>query len=203
MDSKALYRLGYGLYVLTAKDNGRDNGCIINTLLQVTSGSAPLGVITVNKQNYTHDMIMNSKNFNVSVLDIKAPFEVFTHFGFQSGKTVDKISGYSGVMRSKNGLVYLSGYTNAFVSFEVIDTIDFGSHTMFKSAFTDGEVLSFEQSVTYSYYQQHIKPRPAPDVKNCYRCSVCGYVYEGEELPEGFTCPVCKHGIGDFIKATV
>ncbi len=200
MDNTALFKIGYGLYVLTARDGGKDNGCIINTVLQVTSVQPLVGVISVNKQNYTHDMIMKSKEFNVSVLTTETPFDVFKRFGFQSGRGVDKFEGCANVARSENGLIYLPEYANAYLSFKVSDTIDFGTHTMFKAEIVDGKALSNTESVTYSYYQQHIKPKPQEVKKQGYRCNICGYVHEGEILPEGFVCPICKHGAGDFVK---
>jgi len=199
MDNAALYKVGYGLYVLTAKDGAKDNGCIINTVLQVTSSPSLVGVITVNKQNHTHDMIMRTRQFNVSVLTTDTPFEIFQRFGFQSGATVDKFIDYEEIKRSANGILYLTKHTNAFLSFEVTDTMDFGSHTMFKADITDGEVLGGADSVTYAYYQQHIKPNPATAINHGYRCNICGYVFEGGVLPEDFLCPVCKHGASDFI----
>jgi flavin reductase (DIM6/NTAB) family NADH-FMN oxidoreductase RutF len=200
MDNSALFKVGYGLYVLTTKDGDRDNGCIINTLLQVTNVSPFVGVITVIKQNFTHDMIMKSKKFNISILNTNTPFEVFKHFGFQSGRTVDKFSDYKNVKRSKNNIIYLPEYSNAYLSCEVTEIIDFGSHTMFKVRITDGEVISDIESVTYTYYQKHIKPQPKETQKNGYRCVICGYIYEGETLPTDFICPLCKHGASDFVK---
>jgi len=200
MDNTSLYKLGYGLYVLTARDGGRDNGCIINTVMQITSNPPLVGVITVNKNNFSHDLVINSKEFNISALTVDTPFEVFERFGFQSGATTDKFADFKGFSRSKNGLIYLNEYANAYLSFSVIDTIDFGTHTMFKSDITDGEVLGGAESVTYAYYQQHIKPKPKPVQKSGYRCVICGYVYEGDTLPEGFICPLCKHGVNDFVK---
>jgi len=202
MDNTALFKMSYGLYVLTAQDKGKDNGCIINTALQVTSGVPPVGVVTVNKQNYTHDMIMASKKCNISMLTEEAAFEIFQHFGFRSGKTVDKFADYKEAARSKNGLLYLTKSTNAYLSFAVTDAIDFGTHTMFRADITDGEVLSGAESVTYSYYQRHIKPKPQAAPKKGYRCKICGYVYEGEPLPADFICPICKHGASDFEKIT-
>jgi len=201
MDNTALFNIGYGLYVLTARDGDKENGCIINTVMQASSVPSPVGVIAVNKQNYTHNMIMRSKKFNISVLTTEVPFEVFKHFGFQSGGTVDKFAGYTGVARSKNGIFYLSKYTNAYLSFEVTDAIDFGSHTMFKAGITDAEVIGKTESVTYAYYQKHIKPAPQPAKKTGYRCNICGYVYEGDVLPADFICPICKHGASDFVPA--
>ncbi len=200
MDNTALFKVGYGLYVLTAKGNGKDNGCIINTVLQVTSAPPFIGVVTVNKQNLTHDLIMKSKEFNVSILTTETPFEVFKNFGFQSGKTVDKFSNYQNIAQSENGIIYLPENTNAYLSFKITDTIDFGTHTMFKADIIDGKVLSNVESVTYSYYQQHIKPKPEEAKKQGYRCKICGYVHECETLPANFTCPICKHGVGDFEK---
>ena len=207
MYNSALFKLGYGLYVLTAQYNDRDNGCIINTIMQVTSAPPLVGVITVNKQNYTHDMIMKSKKFNASILTTETPFDVFKHFGFQSGAAIDKFADYKDIARSENGVIYLLKHTNAYLSFEVADTIDFGSHTMFKADITGGEVLGKAESVTYAYYQQHIKPKPqapgpqAPQ-KSSYRCNICAYIYEGAELPKDFICPLCKHGASDFVKVS-
>jgi flavin reductase (DIM6/NTAB) family NADH-FMN oxidoreductase RutF len=200
MDNSALFKIGYGLYVATAKDGDRDNGCIINTLLQVTSVPSLVGVITVCKQNFTHDMIMKSKEFNISILSTKTPFDVFKRFGFQSGRTVDKFSDYKNVVRSKNSIIYLPEYSNAYLSFKVTDVIDFSSHSMFMGDITDGEVINDVESVTYAYYQKHIKPKPQETQKSGYRCIICNYIYEGETLPADFVCPLCKHGVGDFVK---
>ena len=201
MDSAALFKIGYGLYVLTANDGIKDNGCIINTLLQVTSSPTIINTITVSKQNYTHEMIMNSKQFNVSILSVDVSFDVFKHFGFQSGKDADKLSGYNGVKRSENGLIYLTESVNAYLSHKVTNTIDFGTHTMFVGEAVAGEILSAGESVTYSYYHQHIKPKPSDSGQSKgYRCKICGYVYEGDSLPANFICPTCKHGASDFEK---
>jgi flavin reductase (DIM6/NTAB) family NADH-FMN oxidoreductase RutF/rubredoxin len=193
-----MFKLTYGLFVLTAKDGEKDNGCIINTVLQVTSRPPLVGVITVNKQNHTHDMILRARKFNVSVLTTNTPFEIFQRFGFQSGATVDKFADFNDIKRSDNGILYLTNYANAFLSFDVTDTMDFGSHTMFKAGIMDGEVISDTDSVTYTYYQQHIKPKPPVALRRGYRCNICGYVFEGEMLPEDFICPLCKHGASDF-----
>jgi HD-GYP domain-containing protein (c-di-GMP phosphodiesterase class II)/rubredoxin len=200
MDNAALFKIGYGLYVLTAQDEGKDNGCIINTVMQVTSAAPLVGVITVNKQNHTHGMIVKSGKFNLSVLTTEAPFEVFKHFGFQSGALVDKFSGFEDIKRSGNGLFFLTKNTNAYLSMEVTDAIDFESHTMFKANITGGEVLGSGESVTYSYYQQNIKPKPQAAQKDGWRCNICAYVFEGDTLPEDFLCPLCKHGANDFSK---
>ncbi|MCL2881211.1 MAG: flavin reductase [Treponema sp.] len=200
MDNKALFKIGYGLYVLTARDGEKDNGCIINTLLQVTDTPSLVGVITVNKRNYTHDMIVKTGEFNISMLTVDTPFDVFKNFGFQSGRTADKFAGSFATERSVNNIIYLSAYSNAYLSFKVTNTIDFGSHTMFRADIVDGEVLGSAESLTYAYYQQHIKPKPQGEQKHGYRCSICNYVYEGDTLPEDFICPICKHGVKDFVK---
>ena len=200
MDPKALFQIGYGLYVLTAKENDRHNGCIINTLQQVTD--TPLRIsVTVNKRNLTHDMILRSGVFNVSVLSQKATFDVFRHFGFQSGRETEKIAGFQGVAYSENGLAYLSDMTNAYLSGKVFQTVDLGTHTLFLADLTAAEVLSDVETATYSYYQSHIKPKPqTADKQSGWRCRICGYIYEGEELPPDFICPLCKHGAVDFEK---
>ena len=200
MDNSALYKIGYGLYVLTAQDKVKDNGCIVNTVLQVTGAPSVTGVIAVNKQNYTHDMVMNTKKFNLSILSTEAPFSVFSHFGFQSGGKVDKFAGFADVARSENGLYYLTQNANAYLSFAVTDCIDFGSHTMFRAEIVDGKNLSEIDSVTYAYYQAHIKPKPQAAAKKGFRCNICNYVYEGETLPADFICPICKHGASDFVE---
>lgn len=201
MDTSALYKLGYGLYVLTAKDGKKDNGCIINTMIQTTQN--PLtAVIAVNKQNFTHDMIMKSGKCNVSVLTQEAPFDIYKHFGFQSGKTVDKISGYENTERAENGLIYIPKFTNAYFSLNVTDTKDLGTHTLFFVSIADAVKLSDVESVSYSYYQANVKPKkPAPAKgKTVWRCKICGYEYVGDELPPDFICPICKHGASDFEK---
>lgn len=200
MDTKALFKLGYGLYVLTAKDGQQDNGCIVNTVMQITSTPLQL-IIGVNKQNYTHDMIMKTGLCNISALTTETPFSVFEHFGFQSGKTVNKFADYQDTKRSTNGLLYLSQYANAYISGKVVNTVDYGSHTLFTVEVTDAEVFSAVDSLTYAYYQSHTKPKPQQAAKATgYRCTICGYIYEGEPLPEDFICPLCKHGAADFEK---
>ena len=200
MDNSALFKLGYGLYVLTARDGDRDNGCIINTVMQVTSIPPLVGVITVNKKNHTHDMIMRSRKFNISVLTTETPFKVFQHFGFQSGATVDKFAGCADIPRSKNGVIHLPKHINAYLSFEVTGVLDFASHTMFKADITAGEVTGKTESLTYAYYQQHIKPRPQTSALNGHRCNICGYIHQDAVLPTDFICPVCKHGVIDFAR---
>jgi len=203
MNNAALNNLGYGLYIVTAKDDGKDSGCITNTVMQVSNDPILLGAITINKQNNTHDMIMKSKKFNVSILTVSAPFEIFQRFGFQTGKTANKFADFTDAKRSANGIFYITKNTNAYLSFEVLDTFDFNSHTMFKAEITDCDVLSKDESATYAYYHKRIKPQPAktPGAKKAgYRCNLCGFVYAGETLPDDFICPVCKRGAKDFKK---
>ena len=205
MNKKAMYQLTYGLFVLTSRIGVKDHGCIINTAGQVTSSPNRIS-IAVNKDNLTHDVIMASRKFNLSILSEKADFEIFRHFGFQSGRTTDKFADYPFCRRSENGLFYLTEGTNAYISASVEQTIDLGSHTMFIASVDDMEVLSSEPSASYAYYQASIKPKPeqkAPSGKTAWRCTVCGYVYEGDELPSDFICPICKHPASDFEKVTV
>lgn len=197
MDNKAMFNLSYGLFILTAKDGAKDNGCIVNTVGQVTSQPNRIS-LTVNKANYTHDMILKTKEFNVSVLAENSKFETYKHWGFQSGRNTDKLESIS-FKRSANGLVYIAEETNAFLSAKVVSTLDLGTHTLFIADVTDGEVLSQVPSATYSFYQNNIKPKPASTEKRKgFICTVCGYIYEGETLPDDFICPVCKHPASDF-----
>ena len=203
MNKKAMYKLSYGLFVLSTRQDDRDYGCIINTAGQVTSEPNRIS-IAVNKANYTHDMLLKSGRFNVSILSEAASFATFQRFGFQSGRTVDKFADYDGCARSANDVLYVTEGTNAFISATVEQTIDLGSHTLFIAAVDDMEVLSDVPSATYAYYQSSIKPKPEKPAtsKTVWRCTVCGYVYEGEELPADFTCPLCKHPASDFEKVT-
>lgn len=205
MNKKAMYKLTYGLFVLTSGRDGKDSGCIINTAGQVTSEPNRVS-IAVNKANFTHDLVKDSGKFNLSILSEKASFDTFRHFGFQSGREVDKFAGYTDCERSQNGLYYVTAGTNAYISATVEQAIDLGSHTLFIAAVDDMEVLSDEPSASYAYYQSSIKPKPEKPVsggKTVWRCSVCGYIYEGEELPADFICPLCKHPASDFEKVTV
>ena len=201
IEPSAMFKLSYGLFVLTAREGNRDNGCIINTVTQITSSPKRIS-IAVNKANYTHDIILHTGIFNVSVLTTDAPFKVFRHFGFQSGRDVNKFSGCEEEKRSDNGLLYIPKYTNAFISGKVIEARDHGTHTLFVADVTEAAVLSQSPSVTYQYYFDNIKPRPVPaeDVKPGFVCKICGYVYEGDTLPADFICPLCKHGAEDFEK---
>ena len=204
MDKKAIYKLSYGLFVLTAKEGEKDNGCIINTAIQAASTPNQLS-ICVNKANYTHDMIQRTGEFTVSVLAQDAEYELFRHFGFQSGREVDKFEEYTRCLRGKNGICYITEGTNAYISVKVNKTEDLGSHTMFIGEITDMEVLREVPSVTYEYYLNHIKPKPqavgtTESGQTIWRCTICGYEYVGEELPEDFICPLCKHPASDFEK---
>lgn len=196
MDKAAMYNLTYGLFVLTARDEEKDNGCIINTAMQVTTSPNRI-IVVVNKENYTHDMILKTGVFNVSMISESADFALFQRFGFQSGRDTDKLEGME-CPRAENGVVYLDKMVNAYISGKVVSTTDLGSHTMFLADVTDGKVLSDTASVTYNYYHKNIKPAPQPTKKKGWVCKICGYVYEGEILPEDFICPVCKHPASDF-----
>ena len=202
-----MYKLSYGLFVLTAKDEEKDNGCIINTAIQVSSMPNQLS-ICVNKANLTHDMIVKTGKFTVSVISQDAGFDLFKHFGFQSGKDVDKFKNFEKCKRGENSIYYITEGTNAYISVNVSKTEDLGSHTMFIGEITDMEVLSETPSVTYDYYLKNIKPQPenvgtTTDGKTIWRCTICGYEYVGEELPEDFVCPLCKHPASDFEKIII
>ena len=198
VDNNALFKIGYGLYVLSAKEGTKDNGCIINTVVQVTNSPNRLAV-AVNKQNHTHDMILRTKVFNISVLTEDTPFSTFQRYGFASGRDTDKFAGVPEA-RTANGLRFVPETANAVISGKVISTVDCGSHTLFIADVTEAHILSEDPSVTYQYYFDHIKPAPAAPAgqKKGWVCKICGYVYEGEELPEDYVCPLCKHGPADF-----
>lgn len=201
MDNNALHKIGYGLYVLIAQQGGKDNACIINVAQQVTSDPLQL-MICVNKQNLTHDMVLKTAKFNLCPLIEEATMKPFEHFGFQSGRNVNKFENCEVELRSENGLRYLPKYINACFQCVVTKAIDLGTHTMFIAMVMDAKVLSDSPSITYAYYQQHIKPKPAVNStaagKKRWVCEVCGYVYEGNELPDDYICPICKHGKSDF-----
>ena len=204
MDTSALFKLNYGLYLLTAHDGetGKDNGCIINTVMQVTSAEPFTGVIAVSKHNHTHDMVMRSKEFNISVLTRDAPFALFERFGLRSGRDTDKLAGMTGLKLSRNGVLYLTEHTNSCFSCEVSGTVDFGSHTLFVAKITDIQILSDDPSITYDYYRQFIKPVPPVAVKTGFRCKICSYIHEDSLLPADLICPLCKHGAADFEEIT-
>ena len=198
MNTKALYNLTYGVYLLSANKDGKDNACIINTAVQVANNPTRISIAAI-KGNLTHDMILSTGRFNLSSITTDAPFSLFQHFGMQSGREIDKFAEFKDVARSENGLYYLTKYANSFLSLKVIDSIDLGSHTLFIAELEDGEVLSSESCCTYGYYQTVIKnAAPKPAAKSGFKCKICGYVHEGSTLPENFLCPLCKHGPEDF-----
>jgi len=196
-DLNALFNIGYGLYVVTSNDGKKDNGLIVNTVTQLTS--SPLRVaVAINKENYSHHVIKNTGIMNVNCLSVEAPFSVFQTFGFQSGRNVDKFKDCT-PLRSDNGLIFLPKYINAFMSLKVEDYIDMGTHGLFICSVSESRVMSSKETMTYAYYQNNVKPKPETKKKG-WVCKVCGYVYEGEVLPDDFICPLCKHGASDFEK---
>ncbi|GHV77604.1 hypothetical protein AGMMS49942_24250 [Spirochaetia bacterium] len=201
IDNAAFFNLSYGLFLLTAKDGDKDNGCIINTLAQITN-TPPRVSFAVNKNNFTRDMIRKTGIFTVSVLDVETPFSLFQCFGFQCGRNIDKFAGAPEIKRSANGIRYEGRYANSFISGAIISASDYGTHTLFVADVTEAAVLSAAPSLTYQYYFDHIKPKPQAGAgkKKGYVCKICGYVYEGDVLPPDFICPVCKHGAPDFEK---
>ncbi len=195
--NEVMFKLSYGLFILSASENGKDNACIINTVTQITDNPKRL-TIAVNKNNYTCSMIENTEKFTVSVISTDATFDMFKRFGFASGRDTDKFAGYNDHYRTENGTYFICEGTNAYISCTVTETIDCGSHLLFIADVTEAETLSDEPSATYQYYFDHIKPKPETQKKKGYVCKVCGYVYEGDELPNDFVCPLCKHGASDF-----
>ena len=195
LDPKALFKIGYGLYVVTSNDGKKDNGCIVNTVSQLTD--TPLRVaVNINKLNYSHDIIKKSGVLNVNCLNNEAPFKVFQDYGFCSGRDVDKFADKE-VLRSENGLVVLPNYVNAFFSLKVDNYVDLGTHGMFICSVTESKIINNIETMTYNYYQANVKPKPNTEKKKGYVCKVCGYVHEGD-LPDDFICPLCKHGVADF-----
>lgn len=195
-DMTALFNIGYGLYVVTSNDGKKDNGLIVNTVTQVTNSPNRVAVC-INKQNYSHHVIKETGKMNVNCLSVEAPFKVFETFGFQSGRNTDKFKDCE-KLYSDNGLVFLPKYINSFMSLKVEDYIDLDTHGMFICSVTEARVTSDKETMTYTYYQNNVKPKPETDGKKGWVCKVCGYVYEGEELPDDFICPLCKHGAADF-----
>ena len=199
-DMKALFNIGYGLYVVTSNDGERDNGLIVNTVMQVTSSPERVAV-AINKSNYSHDVIKSSGKMNVNTLSVDAPFKVFEHFGFQSGRNVDKFATCS-PSHSANGLVVLPHYINSYMSLDVVEYIDLGSHGMFICEISEAAVVSDKETMSYSYYHANVKPKPAAVAPEAggpkkYVCTICGYIHEGD-MPDDFECPLCKHGKEDF-----
>ncbi len=224
MNEKALFQIGYGLYLVAANENGKDNACIVNTVMQVTQNPIRL-LVSVSNQNLTHDMIKNTGKLTVSVLTEKTPFAVYSHFGYQSGKKVDKFEDFEDVTRCANGCYRLNRNSSAYFCGTVSESFALDTHTMFLIEVTDADIVSSQVPVTYDYYQKHVKQPYKPAVKNAeaanagsntigtnganaeagkatnsYVCKICGYVYEGESLPADYICPICKHGAADFEK---
>ena len=195
-DLTALFNIGYGLYVVTSNDGKKDNGLIVNTVSQLTSSPNRIAV-TINKANYSHHIISRTKKMNVNCLNVEAPFKVFEQFGFVSGRNTDKF-GDAAVSRSDNGLVFLDSYINSFMSLEVESYVDLDTHGMFICRITEARVINDKETMTYTYYQNNVKPKPETEGKKGFVCKICGYVYEGDTLPEDFICPLCKHGASDF-----
>ena len=195
-DLSALFKIGYGLYVVTSNDGKKDNGLIVNTITQVTNTPNRIAV-TINKENYSHHIIKQTGIMNVNCLSIEAPFSVFEKFGFKSGRNYDKFENYE-FNRSDNGLVFLSRYINSFMSLKVEQYIDLDTHGMFICSITEARVINDLETMTYTYYQENVKPKPVVEGKKGYVCKICGYVYEGDPLPEDYICPLCKHGASDF-----
>lgn len=196
MDTSALHSIGYGLYVLTVNDGKKDNGMIVNTVMQLTSNPVKVGV-AVNKGNYSYDVIKNTGRLNINCLTEDAPFKVFEHFGFKSGRDVDKMAECS-PERSANGLAVLPRYINAYLSLEVEEVVDVGTHGLFICSLTEAARVSDAPSMTYAYYHKNVKPKPKVEKAEGWVCGVCGYIHPTEELPEGFECPICGHGREDF-----
>lgn len=205
-DSKVTRNLSYGLFVITTNQDGKDNGCISNTLIQ--PASEPLSIsVAINKANLTCEMIKNTKRFTASIISEDASFDLFKHFGFQSGRDVNKFADFTDCKRTSNGTMAITKGTNSYISVTVDQIVDLGSHLLFIGTPTESEILNKERSATYAYYFENIKPKPekvgtTPDGKTIWRCTICGYEYVGEEVPEDFICPICKHPASDFEKVT-
>lgn len=197
VDPTALFRIGYGLYVVTSNDGKKDNGLIVNTVIQLTDQPNRVAV-NINKENYSHHVIKQTGIMNVNCLSVEAPFQVFENFGFQSGRQADKFAGWE-TPRSENGLVILPKYINAFMSLKVEQYVDLGTHGMFICSVTEARVINKKDTMTYTYYQENVKPKPQTEGKKGFVCTVCGYIYEGDVLPDDFICPLCKHGVADFV----
>ena len=197
VDPTALFRIGYGLYVVTSNDGKKDNGLIVNTVIQLTDQPNRVAV-NINKENYSHHVIKQTGVMNVNCLSVEAPFQVFENFGFQSGRQADKFAGWE-TPRSENGLVILPKYINAFMSLKVEQYVDLGTHGMFICSVAEARVINKKDTMTYTYYQENVKPKPQTEGKKGFVCTVCGYNYEGDVLPDDFICPLCKHGVADFV----
>ena len=197
IDPSALFKLGYGLYVVTSGDGKNDNGLIVNTVTQVTNTPNRIAV-TINKENYSHHIIKQSGKMNINCLSEDAPFGIFETFGFQSGRHVNKFKGVDNPPRSDNGLIFLPRYINSFMSLKVEQYVDLDTHGMFICSVTEARVITDVPTMTYNYYYSNVKPKPQTEGKKGFVCKICGYVYEGDNLPDDFICPLCKHGASDF-----
>ena len=198
IENSALFKISYGLFIVTSNDGTRDNGLIVNTVSQITD--SPIRVaVAVNKKNYSHDVIKETKKMNVCCLSVDAPFSIFETFGFKSGRDTYKFESIT-PHHSENGLAVLPEFINSFISLEVESYVDMDSHGMFICTVTEAKTISDKESMTYTYYQKNVKPKPETTKSKGYVCKICGYVYEGEPLPEDFICPWCKHGVSDFEK---
>lgn len=198
MNPKALFQISYGLYIAASKFDKKMNGCIVNTIMQVTDNPKQIA-IAINKENLTCEIVQKSRMISLSVLSETAPFSLFEHFGFQSGRKIDKFVNFPFAL-TKQELPYLTSHTSAFIDCKVTNIMDLGSHLLFIAAVNDCEVISEEKAMTYSFYHEFVKPKPSAAPVKGWRCIVCGYIYEGEELPPDFICPWCKHGVEDFEK---
>ena len=198
MDQKALYNLSYGMYLLTTREEGKDYGCIINTAVQVARDPDRIA-ISVQNDNKTCEVLKRTELFNLSAVTADAPFDLFRQFGMQSARDVEKFRGYPGIDRASNTLPILSQYGNMYLSVYVTDTVDLGSHTLFIGELLDGQVLNGKPSCTYAHYHAEIKPKPKKAETKQWECRICGYVYEGEEVPDDYKCPLCQHGKEDFV----
>lgn len=200
MNTNPLANLSYGLFVLSTRDGDADNGCIVNTVMQITDNPKRI-LIGLNKSNHTHSMVLNTGKLNISILSQKSSFDTFRQFGFKSGRDEDKFSEFANKKRSANGIYYITDEANSYLCCTVESSIDLDTHTLFIATVDDANMLNNDASVTYSYYHSNIKPHPAPaanTAKKQWVCTICGYIYEGEELPADFICPLCKHGTDDF-----
>ena len=195
-DFSSLNNIGYGLYVITSNDGVRDNGLIVNTVSQVTNTPNRIAV-TINKDSYSHHVIKQTGVMNLNCLTVDAPFHVFENFGFRSGRESDKFEGIE-ELRSENGLRFLPRYINSFISLKVESYVDLGTHGMFICSITESRVISGVETMSYSYYHSNVKPKPDTAGRKGFVCRICGYVYEGDELPDDFVCPLCRHGASDF-----
>ncbi|MBO5472828.1 MAG: flavin reductase [Lachnospiraceae bacterium] len=198
MNPQVLHQISYGLYVAASKHDKKMNGCIINTVMQVTDNPKQI-IIAVNKQNLTCDIIEKSGMVSISILSETTPFSLFEHFGFQSGRNIDKFVNYPFALTPQE-LPYLTDHTTAYLDCKVISSYNLGTHMMFLAVVTDCEIISGEKPITYSFYHEYVKPQQTSSSKKGWRCVICGYIYEGEELPPDFICPWCKHGVEDFEK---